>query len=35
MVGYIRYLWWLVVEWVGQNEGTDEEHAEDCLKEGI
>ena len=30
----VQYLWWLVVEWAGQNRETDEEHDEDCVEEG-
>ena len=30
----IDLAWWRVVEWVGQNRETDEEH-EDCVEEGL
>ena len=29
----VWYLWWHVVEWVGQNKETDEEHDENCVEE--
>ena len=35
MVCYIQYLWWRVVEGVGQNRETDKVHDENCVEEGF